>query len=212
MGCQPGFHSRPDLWRYDPKIRRVDSDDVLLVSLPALLCPAANDLLKLTIDNFAFIQRPMQNLPDCTRGPASGALTGGLHTFGVQALGDPADPEAASVHAIDLADDRCLTLIHHAENMQTVTTSRDHLFVVVAVHFPASDVAGFSLAEHCVIGPLLGPFAFHLGSEIRQGEHDLVRRAFEGALAVLEIEEQPDAGVDDLLERIGGFDRFTSKP
>src|SRR5260370_8088682 len=69
-------------------------------------------------------------------------------------------------------------------------------------------VAGHRPLPHRVRRPLPGLLAFKLIGERRDGQHELVGRRLQGALAVLEIEEDPHARRDDLLERVGRLDGF----
>src|SRR2546422_2598884 len=47
------------------------------------------------------------------------------------------------------------------------------------------------LPEHGVVRALRGLLPLHLRGEVREREHDLVHRAVERALAVIEVEEDP---------------------
>ena len=87
----------------------------------------------------------------------------------------------------------------------------EHLDVVVPEDAAAGDVARPRLPDHRVIGPLAGLLALHLGSEGRQREEDLVHGVVEGPLAVLEVEEDADAGVHDVLERPARLDRLAAE-
>src|SRR5207245_7921367 len=60
-------------------------------------------------------------------------------------------------------------------------------------------------------GALAGLLPLHLRGEVGQREHGLLYRAVERALAVLEVEEDPHAGVDDLLERVGRRDLLAAE-
>ena len=51
----------------------------------------------------------------------------------------------------------------------------------------------------------------HLGGEVREREHDLVHRRVERALAVFEIEEDPHAGIHDLLQHVARLDGLTAE-
>ncbi len=55
------------------------------------------------------------------------------------------------------------------------------------------------------------PSLAHLGGEVGHKEHDLILGAVERTLAVLEVEEDPHAGVDDLLERVGRRDLLATE-
>ena len=77
---------------------------------------------------------------------------------------------------------------------------------------PARDVQGPRLPGEGIMRPLTGLLALQLGREVGQGEHHLVHRVVERPLAVLEVEEHPDAGGDDLLQRVGGLDLLAAEP
>jgi hypothetical protein len=59
---------------------------------------------------------------------------------------------------------------------------------------------------------LAGLLALHLGGEGGQREHDLVDGAVERALAVLEVEPDADARLDELLQRVGRLDLLAAEP
>ena len=67
------------------------------------------------------------------------------------------------------------------------------------------------LPEQGVIGALAGLLPLHLGGEVGQREHNLVRRTVERALAIIEVEEDPHAGVHDLHERVGRLDLLAAE-
>src|SRR2546422_6893081 len=67
------------------------------------------------------------------------------------------------------------------------------------------------LPEQGVVRALPGLLPLHLRGEVGQREHDLVHRAVERALAVIEVEEDPHAGVYDLHERGGRLDLFAAE-
>ena len=65
---------------------------------------------------------------------------------------------------------------------------------------------------HRVVRPLPRLLALEFVGERRQRQHDLVGRAVERPLAVLEVEEHPHAGLYELLQRVRGLDRFAAEP
>ena len=72
-------------------------------------------------------------------------------------------------------------------------------------------MAGLRLGLHRVIRALARLLALQLIGERGQRQHDLVRRAVERPLAVFQVEEDPHAGLDELFERVGRFDRLSTE-
>ena len=62
------------------------------------------------------------------------------------------------------------------------------------------------------MGALPRLLALHLVGEGGDREEELVRRALQGALAVLEVVEDAHARRDDLLQRVGGLDLLAAEP
>ena len=60
--------------------------------------------------------------------------------------------------------------------------------------------------------PLLCSLALHLGGESGEREHDLLGGRVERALPVVEVVEEPNAGVQDLLDDVGGLDLLSPEP
>src|SRR5947208_2820967 len=60
--------------------------------------------------------------------------------------------------------------------------------------------------------PQGGLLRLHLGPEVGEREHDLVPSGLEGPLPILEVEEHPDAGVYELLQRVGRLDLLAAEP
>ena len=71
----------------------------------------------------------------------------------------------------------------------------------VAEHAPARDVAGLRLAEHGIVGPLPRLVPLDLVSECRHRHEELFSRGVQGALAILQVGEDPHPGGDELLQR-----------
>ena len=86
-----------------------------------------------------------------------------------------------------------------------------HLDVVVPEHAAPSDVARSGLAKHRIVGPLPRLLALELVGESGQRQHDFVGWAVECALAVLEVEEHPNARLDDLFQGVGRLDGLSAK-
>jgi hypothetical protein len=57
-----------------------------------------------------------------------------------------------------------------------------------------------------------GLLALHLRREGGEREHHLVEGITRGPLAIFQVEEDPDAGLGDLLQGIGGLDLLPAKP
>ena len=68
------------------------------------------------------------------------------------------------------------------------------------------------LALEGVVCALACLLALELGREVGQGEHDLVERAVQRTLAVLQVEEHADAGLDELLQGVGRLDLLATEP
>jgi len=83
--------------------------------------------------------------------------------------------------------------------------------VVVAEHPAADDMPGARLAQHRVGRALPGPLALHLVRESGHAHQQLLRRGLDCALAVLEVEEHADAGLRELLQRVGDLDRLAAE-
>jgi len=127
-------------------------------------------------------------------------------------------PSAFSVFAIrvrpspsaqnsKIRNDGRLIGVHPTDDVQSTATLGD-IDVVVPEHAATRDVERLGLAGHRIVGPLAGLFPLHLGREVRERQHDFIHSVVERALAVLEVEEHPDARVHDSLERIGRLDRL----
>lgn len=56
-----------------------------------------------------------------------------------------------------------------------------------------------------------GLLALELVGESGERQHDLVGRRVERALAILQVEEDADAGRDELLQRLRRLDRFATE-
>src|SRR5215468_9722688 len=88
--------------------------------------------------------------------------------------------------------------------------ARSH--IVVAIDLAAGDVAASRQTQERVVCPLLCSLALHLGGESGEREHDLLGGRVERALPVVEVVEEPNAGVQDLLDDVGGLDLLSPEP
>jgi hypothetical protein len=73
-------------------------------------------------------------------------------------------------------------------------------------------MAGTRLPLHRIVGALAGLLALEFVGERRQRQHDLVGRRVERPFSVLQVKEHAHTRLDQLLERVGGFDRFAAQP
>ena len=82
----------------------------------------------------------------------------------------------------------------------------------VAEHPSARDVAVPSLPLHRVVRPLPGLLALELVGEAGKLHHDLLDRRIQRSFAILEVEEHPRAGLNQLLQREAGLDALAAEP
>jgi hypothetical protein len=72
-------------------------------------------------------------------------------------------------------------------------------------------VAGLRLPHHRVVGTLPGLLALEFVGECRDREQQLVGGGVERSLAAFQVEPHPYAGLHQLLQRVGRFDRLTTE-
>jgi hypothetical protein len=105
----------------------------------------------------------------------------------------------------DLAHDRRLVVVDDAAH------AADILAHVVVPEGPApANVPGFGLTLHRIVGALPRFLPLEFVGKRRERQHDLVGGAVQRPLAVFEVEEHADTGLDDLLQRVADFDLLTS--
>lgn len=92
------------------------------------------------------------------------------------------------------------------------SVTADDLAVPIAEHDAASDLAGARLPRQSVVGALSRLLPFQLVGKGRHAHEQLVGGGVERALAVFEVEPHPDAGLGELLERVGDLDLLAPEP
>src|SRR5262245_36501141 len=132
-------------------------------------------------------------------------------TVVVQSFRDRADASAGRTKREDLAHDSRLGVVDTALNMRAPTIWPEDRHVVVPEHTPTGDFAPLRFPPHRIVRALARLLAFEFVGERGQREQDLVGRGIEGSLPVLKVEEHTDPGGYELLQRICGFNRFTTE-
>ena len=178
------------------------------------LVPLRFDPLRLPPDDPAPVEVAKHHLAHPARCPALAQARGGDAVRG-QPLGDAREPAALRDLLEDAPDggrfrwdDFALDMV--ADHLPVGADRRD-LPVPVSVDQAAGHVPPTRLPLHRVAGPHLRPLAFHLAGEGRQREHDLVHRAVEGPLAILEVEPHSHASPGDLLQGVGRLDLLAAE-
>jgi hypothetical protein len=113
---------------------------------------------------------------------------------GIQVVRDPAGTPARRGLLEDLADNRGLGLIDSSFDVEPFRLSshrvrQRHLDIVVTVHGTARDIPRSRLPHEGVVSALARLLAFHFIRKGRDREEELVRRALQGALPVLQVIE-----------------------
>ena len=124
----------------------------------------------------------------------------------VETLGNPGLTIALGAQLENEPHHGRFSLVDDANHRPTVGAD-----VVVPEYPPSSHVPRQCFTAHCVVGALAGFLALQFVGERREAEHDLVGRAVQGALPILEVEPDPNPSGDQLLQRIRGLDRFAPK-
>src|SRR5262249_12307002 len=152
----------------------------------------------------------VEHLADGAWSPAVLAAAGRGDPFGIELLGDACDAPAFGGPLEDATDHGRLCWIDHSSSGGAVcpaTRSRRAASgVALAVALAARDIAASRQTQERIVSPLLCPLALHLGGESGERQHDLLGGRVERALPVVEVVKDPNPGVQDLLDDVGGLD------
>ena len=214
--CQLGVGGRPEFVRDDAQRGDLGRDDVLGRPLPLPSRAPAVDLLGAVPSDHPPVVFAEEHLPDGRVGPAGAAWARRSDVLGIQGLGHAGEAPARRTALEELTHHGGLLRIDLPRDVLPLGTAvgpgSGHLDVVVTVDAPAGDVPGARLAEEGIMGALLRALPLELARVAGDGEQDLIGGRVEGALAVLEVVEDADAGIEDLLEGVAGLDGLAPQP
>ena len=200
----------PEVLGHDPELGRLEVDPFALGPVQVALDAPAVALLDSVPDNLTAVERPQQDLADGGRRPAA-RVPRRSHAVLVQRLGDPREALALGAQHEDPADDGGLLLVYTTNHVQPPAIGVDDVDVVVAVHAAAGDVQGSGLPLEGVVGPLARALALELVGVGRHAQQQLVCGGVDRALAVLKVQKDAHAGLDEQLERVGDLDRLAAE-
>ena len=133
---------------------------------------------------------------------------GGGRGLGVQRVRDAAEPVPGGRQLEDPPHDGRLGLVDLPVDMGAGPIRAGHRHIVVPVLAAGRHMARPGFPHHGVPRPGAGLDPFHLVGEGGDRQEELLGRAVQRALPVLQVVEDPDPGRDELLQEVGGLNLF----